>query len=82
MLIDTHVHLDEFKDHEISDILDRAISIGLGFLISAGTTIETSYRSIELSHMFDRFFSGVGIHPMDIDKRLTDKVFKELSKMA
>ena len=82
MLIDTHVHLDEFKDHEISDILDRAISIGLGFLISAGTTIETSYRSIELSHMFDRFFSGVGIHPMDIDKRLTDKDFKELSKMA
>tara|TARA_B110000263_G_C15274176_1_gene495040 strand:+ start:149 stop:955 length:807 start_codon:yes stop_codon:yes gene_type:complete len=82
MLIDTHVHLDEFQNHEVSDILDRAIDVGVGFVISAGTTIETSYRSIELSNTFDRFFSGVGIHPMDIKTRLTDKDFKILADLA
>ena len=82
MLIDTHVHLDEFQNHEVSDILDRAIDVGVGFVISAGTTIETSSRSIELSKMFDRFFSGVGFHPMDIIYPLSDANFQTITKLA
>ena len=82
MLIDTHVHLDEFQNKEVSDILDRAFDVGVGFVISAGTTIETSYRSIELSNIFDRFFSGVGVHPMDIKTRLNEEDFQMITKLA
>ena len=66
MLIDCHVHLDSFSDREVGEILDRANEVGVGFVISAGTTLASSRRSVELSARFPGLFSGVGVHPMDI----------------
>jgi len=62
MLIDTHVHLDAFPDSEIEAILGRGHDVGVGFVICAGTTVDSSIRCIELSRRFHPFFSGVGIN--------------------
>ena len=72
MLIDTHVHLDSYSDEEVGAILQRASEVGVGFVISAGTTIERTERSLELSRIYPDFFSGVGVHPMDISSPLSD----------
>ena len=66
MLIDTHVHLDPFSKIEIEEILYRATNEDVKIVISAGTTIESSKKNIEYSKIFPQFFTGVGIHPMDL----------------
>lgn len=82
MLIDTHVHLDSYTNHEVSEILERGRKVGVGFVISAGTTIASTQRSIELSSMFPDFFSGVGIHPMDIEKPFDEATYDQLKGFA
>lgn len=82
MLIDTHVHLDSFHNDEIIEILDRAHATDVGFVICAGTTVASSKRSVQLSHRFTSFFSGVGVHPMDIVQPLTQENYKDLSDLA
>ena len=66
MLVDCHVHLDSFPDDEVGRILGRARETGVGFVICAGTTLDSSRRAVELSGTFPELFAGVGIHPMDL----------------
>ena len=82
MLIDCHVHLDAYTDSEVSEVLQRGREVGVGFVISAGTTLPSSERSIELSAMHADFFSGVGIHPMDIRDPFTDVTYEHLHRLA
>ncbi len=82
MLIDCHVHLDSFSDREVGEILDRANEVGVGFVISAGTTLASSRRSVELSARFRGLFSGVGVHPMDIRGPFDDETLSGLHGLA
>ena len=82
MFIDSHVHLDPFADDEVAEILERARRVGVRAVISAGTTIASTRRSLELSERFDDFFSGVGIHPMDIREPFTDETYATLRELA
>ena len=82
MYIDCHVHLDSFTDVEVGEILKRARQVGVGAVISAGTTIPSTRRSLDLASKFDGFFSGVGIHPMDIREPFTDETYATLRDLA
>ena len=82
MYVDCHVHLDSFTDAEVGEILDRARGVGVRAVISAGTTISSSERSLDLSARYDGFFSGVGIHPMDIREPFTDQTYETLRDLA
>ena len=82
MLVDCHVHLDAFSDGEVSQILQRARNAGVGFVISAGTTLDSSRRSVELSGAFPGFFSGVGIHPMNIREPLDEATYDQMRDIA
>ena len=82
MYIDCHVHLDSFTDVEVGEILDRAHGVGVRAVISAGTTIRSTQRSLDLSSRFDDFFSGVGIHPMDIREPFTEQTYETLRGLA
>ncbi|MDA0769576.1 MAG: hypothetical protein BZY79_02355 [SAR202 cluster bacterium Casp-Chloro-G4] len=82
MLIDCHVHLDSYTNDEVFEILQRGRDVGVGFVISAGTTLASTQRSLELSKTFPDFFSGVGIHPMDIEEPFDDSTYERLRDMA
>ena len=82
MLIDCHVHLDSYSDEEVSEVLGRGRDAGVAFVISAGTTVPSSERSIALSAKFPDFFSGVGIHPMDIREPFNDATYAQLKQLA
>ncbi len=82
MFLDCHVHLDSFADAEVESILARAKRVGVRAVISAGTTIPSSERSLALSKKYDGIFSGVGIHPMDIRAPFTDATYETLKNMA
>ena len=82
MLIDCHVHLDPFPDDEVSQILDRARGVGVGLVVSAGTTVESSARSVELSSRFPELFCGVGVHPMDLLGPIDEATYGRLRHLA
>ena len=52
MLIDCHGHLDTYSDLEVAEVLDRGKTVGVEYIVSAGTTLASSRRSIELSSLF------------------------------
>ena len=82
MLIDCHVHMDPFTDIEVSQILDRARNVDISLVVSAGTTVESSARSVELSSKFPDIFSGVGIHPMDLLNPIDETTYQQLKNMV
>ena len=82
MLIDTHAHLDHFSDEEIPGILERARVAGIEMIISSGTTLQSSTRSVKLSAKFNEFFAGVGIHPMNLIGPISESNCEQMAQLA
>ena len=82
MLVDCHVHLDPFPVDEVSQILGRSRDAGVAFVISAGTTVESSRHSVLLSDRFPDLFTGVGIHPMEMREPVDEATYGELRRLA
>ena len=82
VLIDCHVHLDSYPDGEVTEVLQRGRSADVVAVISAGTTLDSSRRSVELSGAFDDLFSGIGIHPMDLRGPVDERLSNELRTLA
>jgi len=63
-LIDTHCHLDEESlSGDLEAVLATARDAGVEAIITIGTSVESSRRSIELAEQYDSIFAVVGIHP-------------------
>jgi TatD DNase family protein len=73
MLIDTHCHLD-FEDfaRDRDEVLGRAKSGGVGFIINVGSSLEGTKKSIEIAEDNDFVYAAAGIHPHEADK-ITDR---------
>ncbi len=82
MLTDCHTHLDAFTDEEVSQVLDRAQAAGVRLVISAGTDVDSSARSVQLAGRFADLFSGVGIHPMDLHGPVDSATYDRLRQLA
>ncbi|MDP3732837.1 MAG: TatD family hydrolase [Candidatus Omnitrophota bacterium] len=69
MLIDTHCHLDfpEFDEHR-DEVIRRAKSEGIGYIINIGSSLSGSKKSLELSRQHDFIYAAVGLHPHEADK--------------
>lgn len=76
MLIDTHCHIDIYKNEEIKQIVERAKKANVKTIINAGVNPETNRRSIELSKKYPEIKSALGIYPIDALK-LSDKKIEE-----
>lgn len=64
MLIDTHAHLEmrEFNDDR-DEVIKRAKDAGVGYIITIGTTVESSRDAVLLAEQHDCIYAAVGIHP-------------------
>ena len=82
MLADCHTHLDGFSDAEVGDVLERARAAGVGPVVAAGTTPESSARAVELAGRHDAVFAGVGVHPMDLTGPIDESAFGRLKELA
>jgi len=67
MLIDTHAHLEmrEFNDDR-EDVIKRARDAGVEYIITIGTTIESSRDAVLLADKYDFIYAAVGIHPHEV----------------
>jgi TatD DNase family protein len=67
MLIDTHAHLEmrEFDDDR-EDVLKRAREAGVEYIVTIGTTIESSRDAVMLADKYDFIYAAIGIHPHEV----------------
>ncbi|TMQ61588.1 MAG: hypothetical protein E6K77_09935 [Candidatus Eisenbacteria bacterium] len=66
-LIDSHAHLGRSDfDSDRDEVLARAVSAGVSFVVEAGTDAESSRRAIELSRRHPHVRAAVGMHPCDV----------------
>ncbi len=81
-LVDGHTHLDQFAPEHFPRLLARARSANVGLLISAGTTLESCRRTLELAEAEPDVCAGVGLHPADLTGWVDDAVAGELRRLA
>jgi TatD DNase family protein len=67
MLIDTHAHLEmrEFNDDR-EDVIRRAREAGVEYIITIGTTVESSRDAVLLAEKYDFIYAAIGIHPHEV----------------
>lgn len=82
MLCDCHVHLASYKAQETYDVIRRAEAANVKTIITAGTTLETSQRCIDLAGSFTSLYAGVGIHPNRLRGFLQDRELEALERLA
>ena len=75
---DCHTHLDQYPPTEIPDILNRASEAGVGFVVCAGSTVESSHACVSMSQQYSSVYAGVGIHPMEAHQMLDESTYVEL----
>ena len=82
---DAHTHLDQYEQFapdEIPAILQRARDAGVGYILLAGTTLESTERCIALADEHPMFYAGVGIHPMHAHDPVDDALYARLETLA
>ena len=65
MIIDSHAHLDLFKDKELKEILERAKKTNVKYVINNSVDIKTANKSLELSKKYPMIKVALGIYPED-----------------
>jgi TatD DNase family protein len=67
MLIDTHAHLEmrEFKD-DLDDVIKRAHEAGVEYIVTIGTTVESSRDAVLLADKYECVYAAIGIHPHEV----------------
>ena len=82
LLGDCHTHLDKYPPAEVPDILERAGEAGVGFVVCAGTTVESSQACVQMSQQYAPLYAGVGIHPMEAHQPVDEDVYANLERLA
>ena len=62
--------------------MQRATEAGVGIIICAGTTLDSTRACIQMSQRYDAIYAGVGIHPMEARQEIDDRSYGELEAMA
>jgi TatD DNase family protein len=67
MLIDTHAHLEmrEFNEDR-EDVIQRAREAGVEYIVTIGTTVESSRDAVLLADKYDFIYAAIGIHPHEV----------------
>ena len=82
MLVDTHAHLDFPKfDQDRQEVIQRAQSSDLKYIINVGADEESSQRSVKLAQQEEMIYAAVGVHPHDASK-FSDTTYNQLQEWA
>jgi len=72
-LFDTHAHLDDPQlSGQTAEVLARARSAGVRYVMAVGTTLESSRRCLEIARANADVYSSAGIHPNHVAEAAAD----------
>jgi TatD DNase family protein len=81
-MIDTHCHLiDPQFTKDLSDVLERAQTLGIRKIINAGYDVNTSKEAIAMRRKIDWLLPAIGIHPNEAAAESIKKM-KEIEKLV
>ena len=84
-LFDSHCHLDDEKfEEDRIDVINNILSSGVTKLISAGYSLESSKRALELANTYSQIYTVSGISPNDIPENVEklQEEIKEIEELA
>ncbi len=82
LFLDIHTHIDQHEPGEVQGIVERARAAGVGAIITAGVTVASSERCVQIAHEHPSVFAGVGVHPEDMTSELTPDNLGRLRRLA
>lgn len=78
---DSHAHLDDERfDEDREQLIKEIKKADITKFVSAGYSVESSQKGIELSKKYDDIYTTCGVSPNDIPQT-EDKLWKELEKI-
>lgn len=80
-LFDSHAHYNDEKFENELEIIEEIYNSGVTKLITAGYSLETTKKAIEIAHNYEFIYATAGISPNDIDD-LKEEHFEEIKSMA
>lgn len=81
LLVDSHCHLDYYKDEELPAILARARNAGVGLIVTIGTRLHQAAKVKALCEAHAEIWGTVGIHPHNVAEAPLPTV-EELVRLA
>ena len=81
-LIDIHTHIDQHDPQELPEMLERSAAIGVGAIVIAGVTVESSRKAVVLAKEYESIFAAVGTHPQDLTGPISAEAEAEMLKLA
>lgn len=80
-LFDSHAHYDDEKfDQDREEIIQKIHDSGVEKFISAGYSLESSKRAIELADKYEFIYTTVGISPNDV-KQTLEETIEDIKKL-
>lgn len=84
-LVDTHCHLDDPRyDEDRQDVLRRAWSNNVAFLVNASSDVVSARQAVALAERDDRIFAAVGVHPHEASTydQKAEALIRELARSS
>ena len=80
-IFDTHAHYDDEKfDQDREEIIQKIYDSGVEKFISAGYSLESSKRAIDLADKYEFIYTTVGISPNDV-KQTLEETIEDIKKL-
>ena len=80
-LIDSHSHLNDEKfDEDREKVIKDICESGVTSFITAGYSVESSKKALEIAKNYDFIYTTVGISPNDIPQT-EDELWKQLDEI-
>ena len=82
-LFDSHAHYDDEKfDNDRDEIIKDIYNSGVTKFVSAGYSLESSKKGIEISKKYEYVYTTCGISPNDISKDELENQLLEIERIA
>jgi TatD DNase family protein len=64
LLIDAHLHLDQYPEEDIDRLIEQWRSAGIQAVVAVSKDLMSAYKTLELKQRFPEFiYAAVGFHP-------------------
>jgi len=80
-LFDSHAHYNDEKFENERDLINDIYNAGVTKIVTAGYSLESTKKAIEIAHEFNFVYATSGISPNDIED-LKEEDFEEIEKLA
>ena len=75
--VDCHTHIDGLSDAEQHEVVDRALSAGVRWMINASDDQASWHRVLKLVERFSDIYGNLGVHPHHA-KDVTEQTYEAL----